>query len=187
MLEKIIQWIKKCIRAIKPHQPEENVSDKTEPDQQETGGSHHQEDNGAPPRQTEKDPVKDNSSIEEPKPPRDIGSKRGPKDPPSPNNNSREGPPPRPELICREAQDTRQWEVVLPVSKECNVKTVRHDNKPLEALNGEYCPSSLTGCLSVEYADCKKTDTFSLCNDKPMVFKLKGDWQGMACPTLSVQ
>ena len=88
-------------------------------------------------------------------------------------------PPPRPELICREeAQGTQQWEVVLSVSKECNVKTVRHDDNLLEALNGVYCLSSLTGCLSVEYTDCKKIDTFSLCDDKPMIFKLKGDWQG---------
>ena len=162
MLEKIIQWIKRWVGVGKVH-----TENPTPP-----------KGNGAPPNG--KDTGKNNPNVKT-RSPHDIGGQRGTqrqKNPPSPNNNSRRVPTPRPELICREAQGTQKWEVILSVPKECNVETVRHDNKHLEALNGEYCPSSLTGCLSVEYTDCKKTDTFSLYDDKPMIFKLKGDWAG---------
>ena len=160
MLEKIIQWIKRWVGVGKVHTGHqgsstgsESVSGETKSDQKKPREPTPPKGNGSP------DPGENNPNVE-PKDPPNTGSRRGPQgsNPPSPpNNNSRRVPPPRPELICREeAQGTQQWEVVLSVSKECNVKTVRHDDNLLEALNGVYCLSSLTGCLSVEYTDCKK-------------------------------
>ncbi len=85
---------------------------------------------------------------------------------------------PRPELICYKPPGSRQWEIVLSVPQECNIVEVRHNDTPLSTANGEYRPLSFSGVLSVKYDDLKP-DEFPLSDGKtPLIFKLRGDWEG---------
>ena len=85
---------------------------------------------------------------------------------------------PRPELICREAPGSRQWEVVLSAGDECNIAEVRQDGgEPWHLLNGECRLSSFAGSLSIAREDGEFRE-LKLFDGTPMVFKLSGNWKG---------
>ena len=117
------------------------------------------------------------------KPPRRIGGRRnGPTQSPSPVNDDAKDKltfTPRPELVCRKASGSWQWEVVLAVDDECNIMGVRHDGEPLDIdmVDGEYSLSSLVGSLSIDYKD-RESDQLPLFDGTPLIFKLRNDWKG---------
>ena len=84
-------------------------------------------------------------------------------------------PTSRPELICR--KNGRQWEVILSANEECQVKEVRHNGGSLDIKDGEYRLPSFAGTLSVAYKDERRIK-FPLFYNKPLIFKLRADWQG---------
>ena len=84
---------------------------------------------------------------------------------------------PRPELICRNARGSSQWEVVLSADNEIDVKEVRQGGKLLNLVNGECSLSSLAGYLSIIYGD-RESDKLPLYNDTPLVFKMPNEWEG---------
>ena len=85
---------------------------------------------------------------------------------------------PQPELICYKPLGSWQWEIILSVPQECNIAEVRHNNTPLSTTNGEYRPLSFSGGLSVKYDDLKP-DEFPLFDGRtPLIFKLRGGWEG---------
>ena len=85
---------------------------------------------------------------------------------------------PRPELICREAPGSRQWEVVLSAGDECNIAEVRQDGgEPWHLLNGECRLSSFAGSLFIAHEDGEFRE-LKLFDGTPMVFKLSGNWKG---------
>ena len=117
-----------------------------------------------------------------PKKPRQIQGRRAhptrPRRAPEKSSNAKPQFMPRPELICRKAPGTWQWEVVLAAGDECNVAEVRHNGgEPWHLLNGECRLSSYAGSLSIAHEDGKFRE-LNLFNGTPMVFKLSGNWKG---------
>jgi len=111
------------------------------------------------------------------KPPRRIGGRRkGPTQASSPAKDKSTFTP-QPELICRRASGSWQWEVALVADDECDVMEVRHDGEPLNMVNGEYSLASLAGSLSIDYED-RKSEQLPLFDGTPLVFKTPNDWTG---------
>ena len=115
----------------------------------------------------------------EPSAPRRIGGRRnGPSQSPSPVKDMARDKPkfiPPPELICRQVSGS--WQAVLYADDECNITEVCDGGKSLEMVKGE-CPlSSLSGHLSIKYAD-RDTEEFSLFDNTPLIFKLRNNWKG---------
>ena len=97
-----------------------------------------------------------------------------------PSAANRPAPPPaRPELICRRALGSWQWEVVLLAPDECNVTGVRLDDTRLRAERAEYRVSSFAGVLSVDHADGNSTEIELCAPLAPMIFKLADRWSGV--------
>ena len=88
-------------------------------------------------------------------------------------------PPARPELMCRRALGSWQWEVALSAPDDCNVVGVRLDDTPLRAEQSEYHLSSYAGVLSVDHADGGSTEVELCTPQAPMVFKLADRWRGV--------
>ncbi len=84
---------------------------------------------------------------------------------------------PRPDLICRKSSVSWQWDIVLAVEEECNIKEVLYNGEPLTIMDGEYRLPSLRGHLSIEYGD-REPEEFPLFVDTPLIFKLRVDWNG---------
>ena len=115
------------------------------------------------------------------RPPRRHGARRGARSSGAvPSAANRPPPPPaRPELICRRAVGSWQWEILLSAPDECDVTGVRHHDTALRAEEGEYRLSSLAGVLSVDHADGTATE-FALCAAQaPLIFKLADRWSGV--------
>ena len=118
------------------------------------------------------------------RPPRRHGARRGTRTPVAvPSATNLPPPPPalraRPELLCRKAPGSWQWEVVLSVPAECNVTGVRHHGTTLHAEQGEYRLSSFSGALSVDHADGSSTEA-ALCPARvAMIFKMADRWSGV--------
>ena len=133
------------------------------------------------------DSSEDSSSAEtheepEPTEPRQIRGRRASPIRPQPYREESTGTKPqftpRPELICRRAPGTWQWEMVLSADDECNIVEVRHDGgEPLDIPNGECRLSSFAGSLSVSHEDGESRE-LKLFDGTPMVFKSSPDWKG---------
>ena len=115
------------------------------------------------------------------RPPRRHGARRGARSSGAvPSAANRPPPPPaRPELICRRALGSWQWEVVLSAPDECNVTGVRHHDTALRAEEGEYRLASLAGVLSVDHADGTATEVALCAAQAPLIFKLADRWSGV--------
>ena len=112
--------------------------------------------------------------------PRSHGARRGPRDVSGPSvANPLPSPPARPELMCRRALGSWQWEVVLSAPDDCNVVGVRLDDTPLRAEQSEYHISSYAGVLSVDHADGGSTEIELCAPQAPMIFKLADRWRGV--------
>ena len=110
------------------------------------------------------------------KAPRPIAGRRGQS---TSTSRPRTGRPPvsRPVLICRKPPGILQWEIVLFADNECQIKEVRHNGESLESSNGEYRLSSFAGQLTI-VSEIGEPDTFALFDDKPLIFKLRNNWNG---------
>ena len=115
------------------------------------------------------------------RPPRRHGARRGARSSGAvPSAANRPPPPPaRPELICRRAAGSWQWEIVLSAPDECNVTGVRHHDTALRAEAGEYHLSSFAGVLSVDHVDGTATEVTLCAARAPMIFKLADRWSGV--------
>ena len=81
-------------------------------------------------------------------------------------------------MICRERRGSQDWEIILSVPEECEVKGVLHNGTPLLGEAGEYRPQSFSGVLVVEYAG-GASEEVPLIGDTPfIIFKLRSEWQG---------
>ena len=111
--------------------------------------------------------------------PRNIGARRSRriKQDFRPKDSTRSPYSPNPELICRELASERRWEIVLSVPSERDVTEVRHNEIILSAHDSEFRPPSYTGNLSILYSD-GASDTLELFAGKPLIFKLRNNWQG---------
>ena len=95
-------------------------------------------------------------------------------------NSSKDEPTsaPRPELICRKAPGSRQWQAMLIWDGECGVTEVRHNGERLETANGECRLSSFVGQVSIAFVNGEPAE-FLLCDGTtPQIFKLGKDWKG---------
>ena len=112
-----------------------------------------------------------------PKPPSETGGKR------SDGSGGRSSRPrePRtadPELICRLAPVSNQWELSLINGDGGSIERVRRGDTNLKTVNGEWSLSSFAGGLVVDF-DNGDRDTLPLFDGKqPLIFKLGNDWSG---------
>ena len=109
--------------------------------------------------------------------PLEIGGRRDRQSPnrtPNPRSQSR---PSRPELICRRSPGSRTWEIILTADEECQLSAVHLDGTPLDHTALGYPVPSLTGHLTVSCQDRQEHD-IPLCNDDPLIFKLRKNWLG---------
>ena len=115
------------------------------------------------------------------RPPRRHGARRGARSSGAAPSAANLPPPPpaRPELICRRAVGSWQWEIVLSAPDECNVTGVRHHDTALRADAGEYRLASLAGVLSVGHANGAATEVALCAAQAPMIFKLADRWSGV--------
>ena len=115
-------------------------------------------------------------------PPRAIGSRRSRRTDASPRRKSdtdvRQNVTPRPELICRKGANARQWEVVLCADDECDGMAVTRDGEPLTFVDRVCCLPSITGSISVDFADGKTVSISLFDCKKPLIFKLNKEWTG---------
>ena len=116
-----------------------------------------------------------------PSAPREIGRRRKRPVIPDPLVTSTQDKPtsaPRPELICRKAPGSRQWQAMLTWDGECGGTEVRHNGERLETANGEYRLSSFVGQVSIAFVNGEPAE-FLLCDGTtPLIFKLGKDWKG---------
>ena len=117
--------------------------------------------------------------------PRAIGGRRHRQNQsPSSRSNDSAGRPdfapfaPWPELICREAAGSQQWEVLLSAAKS-DVAEVRHRTRPLASEDGEWRPPSLWGWLSVTLENGEQRHLSLFEHAKPLIFKLGNNWTGV--------
>ena len=112
-----------------------------------------------------------------PKPPSETGGKR------SDGSGGRASRPrePRtadPELICRIAPASDQWELSLIDGDGGSIESVRRGDTNLKTVNGEWLLSSFAGGLVVDF-DNGERDEIPLFNGRqPLIFKLGNDWSG---------
>ena len=116
-----------------------------------------------------------------PKAPRRHGGRRSSADiKSSRSEDRRQIKPPvirRPEIICRKAHGSLQWELALSADDAYQVNTVEQDSESLDLLDGVCCLSSFAGSLTIAFADGGST-RFPLFEGKPLIFKLRKNWQG---------
>ena len=117
-----------------------------------------------------------------PSAPREVGRRRKRPVIPGPlvtsSTEDKPTPAPRPELICRKAPGSRQWQAMLTWDGECGVTEVRHNGERLETANGECRLSSFVGQVSIAFVNGEPAE-FLLCDGTtPLIFKLGKDWKG---------
>ncbi len=113
------------------------------------------------------------------KPPREIPARRGRERGTSSRKEKGEpkksSPGPRAQLICIEKE--QRWGLYLSADEECPIAKVRQGNEPLASAGGEWSILSFRGSLSITYEDGERHE-IELFNDRPLVFKFQGGWQG---------
>ena len=112
--------------------------------------------------------------------PRNIGARRSRRNyqASAAREKSRAPVSPKPELVCRELRSDQQWEIVLSVPSGCDVVGVRQNETVLSRQSSDYRLPSYAGNVSILYAD-DTSDTLELFLDKPLIFKLRKDWEGI--------
>ena len=109
------------------------------------------------------------------KQPWNIGPKRNPQNQPlkPPKLHSR----PVPELICQKQAKT--YEIKLNV-EGCDVDKVRQNETDLH-IDGasKYLLSDYSGYLEITYKDGKKSNVTLFDGDRPLIFKLRENWEGI--------
>lgn len=84
----------------------------------------------------------------------------------------------RPELVCRKASGSRQWQGVLIWDGECRVTEVPHNGKRLEVAKGECRLSSFVGQVSIAFENGGPAEFLPCNGTTPLIFKLGKDWKG---------
>ena len=118
-------------------------------------------------------PAKDKEVSKSLKKPREIGGRRKAREQ---KTITRHAPKPRPELICREDASSWQWEVILHVDDECQIKVVYQDGVVLDKFNYEYRVLSLSSPLRIAF-ESGEEEELPLFDGTPLIFKLRSGWK----------
>lgn len=157
--------------------PSPSDGESTTDDASETDGGDRRPDTG---RRTPPERAK-----VEPKPPRDIGGRRGrPTATERPDSDDTQGGPTsarpefRPELICRKLRGSLRWDVFLAADDESRIAAVKQNGEPLSPSAEGWRLPSFAGRLSVETKEGRSISV-SLSDAGPLIFKLNQDWRGV--------
>ena len=156
---------------VEPDEPSDAGPEPTEPDELAEGGlSGDRSQDTTGPAEHKRKPGRGPRNIR--------GRREASTSPPNEPSGGRRTFKPKPELICRRSPiDSWQWDMILSIPQECNVARVSHGDHELTAKNSEYCLTSFSGSLAIEYGD-GTNDEMSLVGDAPLIFKLRNEWQG---------
>ncbi len=127
-------------------------------------------------------PAKNKEVSKHLKKPREIGGRRKAHEQ---KTTTRHALKPRPELICRKDTSSWQWEVVLHVDDECQIKVVYQDGVALDKLNNEYSVLSLSHPLQITFESGEKEE-LPLFDGNPLIFKLRSGWKETGHKTSSI-
>lgn len=121
--------------------------------------------------------------TKKPKLPREIAGRRRTREQ---KTITRQPPKPRPELICRKDASSWQWEVILHVDDECQIKVVYQDGVVLDKSNYEYRILSLSSPLRIAF-ESGEEEELPLFDGTPLIFKLRSGWKENGRKTSSIE